>query len=158
MPDIIIEITGLREVEGALARLNNIGTICGPALVAGAAELQTWVKEYPPKTEANRPRTHGGWYERGRGSMYANKAGAVRVVKSSQMLNRSWSMRHTFTPDSAEVVIGTRATYAPFVHDESRQARFHKARGWRTVQEGILKFQDNIVRRIEQAVLRAAKG
>lgn len=155
---INVEVTGIRELQAQLNKLTDIGATIGPALVASAAELQTWVKEYPPASSANTPRSPGRWYERGKGSMYARRDGTVRVVKASQMLSKWGRMRRTMTPQLAEVVIGPRATYAPYVHDAEQQAKFHKSRGWRTAQEGINKFEPVIVRRVQEAIDKATKG
>ena len=74
------------------------------------------------------PRTPGRWYERGKGSMYANAAGVVKVIKPSEMLSQWGSMRRTFTPQLAEVVIGRGAhhTLRTYMTRNSR-TRLHKA-------------------------------
>lgn len=155
MPDITIEVEGLAPVQAKLVRLMDVGATCGPALLLGGIELRDWVVQYPPKSEANRPRARGGWYERGTGSKYARRDGSVRVVKRSEMLNRQWVTTHSFTPNAAEVVIGNDASYVKYVHDERSQAKFHAARGWRTAQAGIRKFEAKIVRRVSDAISRA---
>jgi len=157
MPDIIVEVTGIRELQAQLDKLSNVGAVVGPALLKSGYELRDWVKEYPAATEANSPKRPGRWYERGRGSMYARRDGSVRVVKASEMLNRRWAMTHTFTPQAAEVRIGNSASYARYVHDEEKQARFHTSRGWRTAQTAIKKFEAGIVRRISEAIDKITK-
>jgi hypothetical protein len=160
MPDIIIEVEGLEALQAKLDKLADVGATCGPALLISAAELQDWVKVYPPKTIANRP--HGlkpdRWYERGMGGHYITTKGEARVYKTSQRLDQWGKERHTFTTNSAEVIIGPKATYAKYVHDEKHQVYFHALRGWRTAQAGILKFEGKIARRIEDAISRAIGG
>jgi len=126
-------------------------------LVSGY-ELRDWVKTYPPAGPGNVPRSPGRWYERGRGSMYANSAGSVKVIKASEMLNRRWAEQHSFTPQMAEVKIGNSASYARRVHDETVQERVHKRHGWRTAQDAIRKFEPAIIKRISEAIDRAIGG
>jgi len=157
MPDIIIEVTGIRELQAQLDKLSDVGAVVGPALLISGYELRDWVKKYPSATAANSPKQPGRWYERGRGSMYARRDGTVRVVKASEMLNRRWAIAHTFAPEAAEVRIGNDASYVRYVHDEEKQARFHTERGWRTAQAAIKKFEAGIVRRIAEAIDKVIK-
>ena len=71
----------------------------------------------------------------------------MNIGDKVEMLNRQWVTTHSFAPNAAEVVIGNDASYVKYVHDErSQQAKFHTARGWRTAQAGIRKFEAKIVR------------
>lgn len=155
---IEVDISGVSELHAKLAKLENIGAICEPPLLQSAYEIRDWVRVYPAKSEANMPRNPGRWYERGRGSMYARVGGGVKVVKRSEMLNRRWSLAHSATPASASVIIGNSASYVRYVHDAETQAGFHKRRGWRTAQDAIAKFQDNLIRRINDAIDKAIAG
>ena len=157
MPDIEVELTGLRELQAKIDKLENVGATVGPALLLGGIELRDWIQVYPPKSIANRP--HGlkpdRWYERGEGTHYITVKGVEKIYKKSQMLNRKWVTTHAFTPDAAEVVIGNGASYAKYVHDERYQVYFHALRNWRTAQAGILEFEAKIVRRVSDAISRA---
>jgi hypothetical protein len=156
---ITVEVTGIAALQADLNRLSNVGAVIGPALKRGGNDILDWVSLYPPATQANTPSgtPPESWYERGRGSMYVSKAGVVKVVKSSEMLNRSWSTRYSMTPQEAMVTIGTRASYARFVHHAPKQARFHAARGWRTIQAAIKKFEARIVEQCRQAIAAALR-
>lgn len=157
---ITVEVTGIAELQASLNRLSDVGAVVGPALKRGGNDVLDWVSLYPPETQANVPSgtPPERWYERGRGSMYASKKGIVKVVKSSEMLNRSWSTVYNMTPQEAVVTIGTRASYARFVHDATKQARFHERRGWRTVQAAIKQFEARIIDQCRQAINTAIQA
>jgi len=177
---VSVEWHGLEQLQAKLKRLENIGETLGPTLIAGAAELRTWLVEYPPATSANQPPNPppGTYYKRGTGSIYVHSGaklhsrtikqkdkwghtikilgkqtyyakGSTTVRATSQHLNRSWSQKQTVNKRQAQVVISTRATYAPYLHDKTKQARFHGARGWRTVQAAFQMFGPKIVARIK---------
>ena len=155
MPDITIEVEGLAPLQAKLVRLLDVGATCGPALLLGGIELRDWTAQYPPKSEANTPKARGGWYERGTGSKYIRRDGSMRVVKASEMLNRQ-------VGDDAQLYAvicrsrdRQRRELRGYVHDEQSQAKFHAARGWRTAQAGIRKFEAKIVRRVSDAISRA---
>jgi hypothetical protein len=90
------------------------------------------VTDYPPETEANRPRVYPPYYyERGYGLIYNS---GVRLP-TSQQLNESWAAKIRIV--GAEMVEGsasTDVTYAPYVQANQFQAAFHAARDWRTVE------------------------
>lgn len=146
-------VIGLDELQAKLNRLANVGTAIGPALVASGAEIMDWVSTYPAATSANMEKPYPGrWYIRGTGGAYALKKGGYRVVKTSQMMNRRWSIKSELGTTEAVVTIGNSATYAPYVHDDRKQAGFHKARGWRTVQDAVRQFERKIVTRVSAAI------
>ena len=88
--------------------------------------------DYPPETEANRPRVYPPYYyERGFGLVYNS---GLRLPTSEQ-LNESWSTKVRIVGgDTVEGSASTDVTYAPYVQSEQHQARFHAARDWRTVE------------------------
>lgn len=149
---ITVEVTGIAELQADLNRLDNVGAVIGPALKRGGNDILDWVKVYPPTTAANVPKAFGSWYERGRGGMYANKAGFVKVVQPSENLGRSWSTVYNMTPTEAVVTMGTHASYARFVHHEPDQKRWHAAHGWRTIQAAIKQFEARIIDQCRQAI------
>lgn len=156
--NVTVEVTGLRELQAKLNRLQDVGATLQTPFVQSAADIMTTMKEYPPASEANRPSLVRPWYERGYGTRRVRmRDGAIVGRKTSQMLNRSWSIRSRFEPREAEVIIGTRVTYARYVHDAAKQARFHKARGWLTVQTVAERYRAKVMERVEQAVNNALR-
>ena len=152
----MIEVTVDVDTSRIVAKLQhvaNVGEAMKPAIVRAADRVRAEVSEYPPATAANMPRPGHTHYVRGTGPVYVRKTdGKHTVRKTSQMLNRKWSTRYRFTEAEAEAVIGNSATYARYVHDSRKQARFHAARGWRTVQGTLTKLRDKIRDDFEQAV------
>lgn len=156
MSSLSIEIEGLKALQEKLNRVENVGATLRTPFTQTAADVQTYMKEYPPQSEANVPRPGHTHYQRGYGSIYVRKRDGGRTGrKTSQMLNRSWSMRSQYSATSATVTIGARATYAKFVHWLPSQAGFHRRRNWRTVQAAARKFGPELVKRVE-AALKAA--
>lgn len=155
--DVTIDVSGIEELQAKLNRLQNVGAALRQPFIQTASDIQTYMKEYPPLSAANVPRPGHTHYERGYGSKYTRVNGSWTGRKTSQMLNRSWSRRSTFTEHSAKIIIGTRVTYARFVHDKLKQARFHKARKWRTVQDAVEKYRTVLIQRVSAAIDRALR-
>jgi hypothetical protein len=153
MIDVTVEIQGADVIVRGLDKLSNFGQAMKPAIVRSADLVRAEVSQYAPSTSANLPVAGRTFYLRGTGPVYVRKTdGQHTVRKTSQMLNRKWSTKYRFTSNDAEAIIGNNATYAPYVHDERKQARFHKARGWRTAQATVTKYRDRIRGFFEQAV------
>lgn len=130
---ITVQLEGLDEI------LNNVDSVAKlkglqAAMLAAGTHVKSKVNKYPASTEANKANNPTGrWYERGYGPRWRRKDGSVGGRKTSEMLNRSWSVA---TRDSgATLVVGSHASYSPYVMDKNKQADFHKQRGWKTVQE-----------------------
>jgi hypothetical protein len=142
----IIEITGITELTRKLSA--NIEAGLQPALLAIAAALQNVIAPYPPApTYQNRKR----WYERGYGNRWRRKDGSIGGRKTSQFLNRSW---YSEPRDSVTVVLGNRATYAPWVHG-TRQTKVNQEYGWVNVATGKDRVvQDGTITRIIDTALR----
>lgn len=117
------------------------------------AEVHNLIATYPPATIANSPANPTGrWYQRGYGPRWRRKDGSVGGRKTSQQLGQSWTTKVS----NWQAVVGTKATYAPFVQSAEDQAAFHKARGWKTDQDVL---QEVVVtgkarRAFETAILR----
>jgi len=133
-------------IEGlpSLTRLLNadLNKAVGAATFAIAAEIQNRLAPYPAASEANRPRSwqSGGpnqWYERGYGPRWVRKDGSINGRKTSQTLNRRWSIQRGVR----SATLWNKAGYSGFVHDANIQAAFHKRRGWRTDQDVINQVQ-----------------
>lgn len=89
----------------------------------------TEAQKYPPENEGNRPPTP--YWQRGVGMIRGNGV----VSPSSQQLGDNWQLRGIKTPFGGTVSVLNPVTYAPFVHDDIKQARFHGARGWKTMSQ-----------------------
>jgi len=146
MTTVTIQIEG---IDAVVDKLNTIEQMRGfqAALTQVGQHVRDKIKTYPQSTEANQPRSFvsGGkntWYERGYGPKWARKDGTIGGRKTSEILKQSWGVQATNT----QVVIGTKVTYAPYVHDADEQASFHKRRGWKTAQQ-VAKEEEPAVRR-----------
>lgn len=133
-----IEVRGLGLLDRVLGELAS-ASFLRPALLAIASDLKARVAPYPPATGANRARAwrsgaNNTWYERHYGPRWARKDGSVGGRQTSQALGQRW----TYRVEPRKAIIGNNATYAPYVQDETKQAGFHKARGWRTAQ-GVIR-------------------
>lgn len=158
MSDLTVTVEGLAALQAKLNRVANVGAVLRTPFVQTASDIRTHMKEYPPASEANMPRPGHTYYKRGYGPIYVRKRdGGMTGRKTSQMLNRSWTTQNVFTENSAQVTIGTRVSYARYVHWGPKQARFHKARGWRTVQDAARKYAPLLVKRVEAALNAAAR-
>lgn len=89
----------------------------------------TEAQKYPPENEGNRP--PAPYWQRGVGMV--RNSGVVNP--SSQQLGDNWQLRGIKTPFGGTVNVLNPVTYAPFVHDDIKQAGFHQARGWRTMSQ-----------------------
>jgi hypothetical protein len=142
----IIEITGITELTRKLSA--NIEAGLQPALLAIAAALQNVIAPYPPA-----PSYIGrlSWYERGYGPRWLHRDGGIGGRKTSQFLNRSW---YSEPRADATVVLGNRATYAPWVHG-TRQTKVNQEYGWVNVATGKDRVvQDGTITRIIDTALR----
>lgn len=143
MPDI--EIKGMREALDKLDRATSDAVI-SRIMWAGVVHIEGKVKPYPPSSAANSPKawTSGGnnrWYERGYGSKWVRKDGSVRGRQSSEMHGRSWTVRVRRHMG----VVGNDTTYGRYLQDEAKQARFHRARNWKTIQDVVEEERDTVV-------------
>ena len=84
--------------------------------------MTTGLKKYPSATSANRPPTP--YYIRGQGTQYADRNDGRSERYGTQWNTRVQPMR---------VTLGNRASYAPYLTDEQRQAKVMKVIGWRTL-------------------------
>jgi hypothetical protein len=134
MVDITIDSS--RDLDELMRRIGLLGDVSrGQQEVAVRNTMGDFVGEatdYPPETEANRPRVYPPYYyERGYGLIYNS---GMRLPTSEQ-LNESWSAKIRIVgADTVEGTASTDATYAPYVQSQQFQAWFHAARDWRTVE------------------------
>lgn len=164
MAGIKVKITGLDELQ------RKLGADFRPAMRGAtraiAAEVQGVIAPYPKESEANKARAFGSafsistrkaanrWYERGYGPRWARKDGGVGGTKSSETLGRRWGIKRS---GRIGAVLGNIASYAPFVHSDEKQAKFHGRRGWVTDKDAIKKVEQagTIKRIVSDAVMHA---
>lgn len=160
---VTIEIKGIEKVRAKLNDLANRRYMQG-TMAAATLLVKDWIAEYPLATEANQPRGFNSyysladrrainrWYERGYGPRWARKDGSVGGSRTSETLGRRWTTR--VEDNGMRGVVGNNASYAPWVQDAERQATFHAARGWRTVQDAVQAKRGEVVRLLQNAVNR----
>jgi hypothetical protein len=148
--DLRITINELdsRRIERKLRDVANQEYLAG-AMQAGLSHLKSGVAEYPPPSYANQPYQRR-WYERNWGGKWMRADGSVGGRKTSEMLGKSWTTR--VENRGRRGVLGTKVSYAPFVQDKSRQASFHAARGWKTVQDVMQERAARVVEGIQLAI------
>jgi hypothetical protein len=120
----------IKGMDELVRKLDTFAKMTGAkrGLKAGARHIEGTIKVYAPKSAANAAKSHGRWYERGWGTKYKRLDGKVTGKKTSEVLRSKWS---TKSRDSGLTqVIGNNASYAPYVHDDEKQAGFHGDRGW----------------------------
>ena len=133
-------ITGDAELRRKLAKLQDMSQIY-PALMAGGVHVAGKLKEYPPSTAANVPRTVAGsgkvlsWYERGYGTRWLRKDGSMGGNKTSETLGKKWTMQGS---GGDKVIIGNNVSYGPWVQGSVKvggvgpQASALREIGWKT--------------------------
>ena len=103
-------------------------------MFAAGIYLKGVISEYPGSSSANSPKPYPGrWYERGYGTRYVRKSGGVGGRRTSQTLGKRWSVKKENA--GMTVIVGNNASYAKWVQGANTQARFHKARNWKTTQD-----------------------
>lgn len=147
---VTIELDGLEEI---LRNVDSIAKLEGlqAALLAGGEQVKRKVVVYPPQTMANSPdNPTGRWYERTYGPRWRRRDGSVGGSPTSEDLKHSWNVQAI----GQTVVVGTDTTYAPYVHDKEKQAKFHKDRGWKTIQDIGEQEAPTIIRFISDYMTR----
>ena len=153
-------VQGAKELERALADAPRRIMRGLKAMMGGATELiRSGLADYPPETAGNKPRafTSGGqnvWYERGFGSKWARKDGSVGERQTSETLGRSWTTEVRGFAAGVRGIVGTKASYAPLVQDEKRQAAVHKRHKWPTVQSVFKDKKQEIIRLFDAVIAR----
>ena len=130
------------------------------AMRVAAEKVRSGVAQYPEATGANFPPGLDGyrWYERG----FGTRTVTGRAYPTSETLGRSWTVKVKQTARMTRGIIGTNVSYAEFVQG-TKQAGFHRARGWKTVEQ-VLFTRRGAIWRAFGAVVRkvlakiAAKG
>ena len=145
---ISFKIEGLDKLAAKLKSLEDLKFLKAIMRAAGEA-VKKKIATYPPASEANQPNSRR-WYERGYGPRWIVRSGEVHGSKTSETLGRSWT---TAVKDQGLTVeVGAHASYAPYVQDREQQAWFHKARGWRTVQDVVEEDGERIANQVREAL------
>lgn len=170
---VAMRLKGFAQLRNALTSATTQQRNQWKAILGGMAEiLRGDLADYPPSTLANQPRgwntvysVHtqkpiNRWYERGYGTRWVVKSGDVRGKATSETLGRSWVayIRETGTRGGSKggyvAMLGTKATYSPYVHDEEQQAEVHKRNNWPTVQGVLQSRQRDLDQFLTQMVRR----
>jgi len=142
----------------------------------GITEYPPSTEANQPGRFSLRTRLPMGYYERGAGWWYPvtgeetlkpqKRAGVVsapwvvqetsevneyRLSRTSEDLKESWTQKVEVTERGVEGVLGTNTSYAEHVQG-NKQAAFHKARGWKTIDQVLEENRANIQAAFGQAV------
>jgi hypothetical protein len=152
MQNVVISFEGLQPL---LRKLEQAGKLDGvkAAIRAGAENVKGSVNQYPPSSSANSPKSRGRWYERGYGIRWYDREGTLQGRRTSETLGRRWTTRSV--DGGMGAIVGNNASYGAYVQDEERQARFHGARGWKTIQKVAQEEGPQVVGYVKRAVDRA---
>lgn len=122
------------------------------AMRVGSEVVRSGVAEYPAATGANVPPGPDGyrWYERGLGS----RTVTGRAYATSEVLGRSWAVKVKQAARMTQGIIGTAVSYVEWVQGKL-QAGFHRARGWKTVEQVLFTRRGRIWRAFGAVVKKA---
>ena len=145
-------IETIKGMNKLIRKLDTLAKLKGAkrGLKAGAEHIEGTIKVYAPKSEANVPKSHGRWYERGWGSKYKRLDGVVTGKKTSKTLRTKWSTKSR--AKGLQWVIGNNASYARFVHSAEEQAKIHGRRGWKTDEQVLKSESDEVLQFIQREV------
>ena len=145
-----VEVKGMDAWIRRLQKAGDLSQLRG-TMQAATLMLQNEIAEYPPESEANVPYQRR-WYERGFGPRWTRRDGSMGGIRTSQTLGRKWTTY--VSPNGLQGVVGNNVTYGPYVQSKAKQARFHKARGWKTDEEVIKNQRPAIVQLFKGAIER----
>ena len=147
---------GFAEAVKKLHSLNQLRAI-RPDIKAATLYIKGEIAQYPPGTSANVPGPYPKkWYVRGYGPQWARAGGGWGGRRKSETLGRKWGIK--MQDGGLTGVVGTNVSYARYVQDDELQARFHKSRGWRTVQDVAQKDGKVAIRIISAGIARVLAG
>jgi len=155
-----MRIDGLDKLTRALDRFATRPAVMdtvNPALVAAGEEIRSHLVRYPRP-----PRYPLRWASRKQRFyvLFVLRKGLGAYQRTtdpmSQRLQASWAVAR----DAGRVLVGTRATYAPYVQSAQAQQPFHADTGWTTDEQAVQRviesgaLQDNILRVIDKTFAR----
>lgn len=122
------------------------------AMRVGGEVVRSGVAQYPASTGANMPPGLNGysWYERG----FGTRTVTGRAYATSEVLGKSWVVKVKQMARITRGVIGTNVSYAEYVQG-AKQTGFHRARGWKTVEQVLFTRRGRIWRAFGNVVKRA---
>lgn len=151
-----ISVEGYNRLLNKLGSLSRLGQALGPVLREGAETFRDYLAEYPP---INRAYPLAWASERQRRWYFANRRKdnlPLQYTRNSdawsQRLGPSWATRTE--GGGLRVVIGNKATYAPYVQDAAMQTQMHRNTGWHTVGGAILTKGAEVARAVTDYVRR----
>jgi len=154
MPDdASFHIEGLDELQAALVQFpDEVRRGLAIAMRVASEKIRAGVAVYPAATGANMPPGLNGysWYERG----FGTRTVTGRTYPTSEALGRSWAVKVAQTAQMTRGTIGTTVSYAQFVQGKL-QTGFHRARGWKTVEQVLFVKRGEIWRVFGDVVKRA---
>jgi hypothetical protein len=153
-----IRIDGMDDLQKRLDNLVKMKKV-NASIAQAALFLAGKVKHYPPVSRRPNPMLKGNSAraKRMRAGFFARlHAGEIDVPymrnssQNSERLSHSWTLRTE--NQGFRAIIGTGVSYARLVQDEAKQTAYHKQTGWVTVQDVTRKWQDEAIRKVEQAL------
>ena len=151
MSDITVD--NLDELQKRLARLSNpafaqqIGQRAGRKI---GEQLRYYLVKYPGASHSPviwASRKQRAWYFANRQEMGLPLEYTRTSDPMSQKLGQSWTVAAT----SDGAIVGTRATYAPYVQSAAQQSAQHAATGWKTDVDAVGELERSKL--IERIVL-----
>ena len=93
MIEVTVDMSDVERLQAKLNRLENVGATLKTPFVQSASDIQTWMKEYPPLSEANRPRPGHTYYLRGYGSTRFIVDREYQVIAAEPVINEDHFVR-----------------------------------------------------------------
>jgi len=160
-----IRINGLEKIASKVKDLQSMRAVKA-GLKAAALHVKGKIAKYPPASEANKARGYNqyygpgmralnSWYQRGYGTKWRVKSGAVHGKKTSETLGRKWTTDER--DGGLTQIVGNNVSYGPFVQSREDQAHFHKARGWLTVEDVAEQEAGKVVEFLQKHIDKALR-
>ena len=158
MPQIIIEIRGLKELQSKLEALEPrqyMTNVMGECL----EEIRVDIARAPAPSHSPviwaSDKQRRWWFAARRKDELSPRYTRESDPWSGRLLDR-WTTR--VEQDGLQGVVGSAVPYGPFVQDESMQTAQHKATGWRTIQEVAKSQSSKVIGRIQEAVRKILRS
>lgn len=146
-----IEVKGLDQLERKLSI--PLSVVLGPAWLAIGHQLKSIIAVYPgPVSYPIRWQS-----EKQRRYFFAMRGGDLPYVRNSDAMSERLGPSWAVEAQAFGVIVGTRASYAPYVQGEETQQGMHEATGWITDKEAAEQLvASNVIPRIIEAAIGAA--
>ena len=152
-------IRGVVELKRKLAKLVDMRSIV-PALEASAVHVKGKVSKYPHGNQ-HRPQPFKTEKSR-RFFFWALRQGIIEVPyrrgqsPGSEDHGQSWTIKGM--KGGLQQVIGSDTSYGRLLQDADAQTAYHKATGWRTVQDVAEEEADDVLAYLKRAVDKILQG